>query len=1049
MEYTSAFLNTFKWAKDAYAHLLDNNTSETMTTNVSDLSVPILGQLNSYPEEISSSSEWNTFAKGAVSDLAGVYSTINKTDDFMNTLRQKFAARLSQGERKLREMETIVRNVRSSSNLLPSTVISVAGGDSSWVDTNPSFYTDTHLLSFSLLENAYTLPPVQTFSTIRTNGYLGGKVFVEKTLTPMLSNGKLANVVDGSLDTSWVGTSYQPSIVKTSLDDIPWLSTSYVHGAAILLTYALERPTIAGEVFISPVSTEPFTLLSVSWTPPAIKTAIADANFTTSTGWSYLGTTGKLASGLGGLPCSFVRSTTGSVQYTFGVSSALTTSLSGVITSWNTANQRFEFLVDGRTDGDCKSTLKVTWLDSSGDVLTWDQINPNLSSFYREQRLVTYSPTSAASGVIDLSINTLSVPSTSYFRNARLYAGEDRWVCDELIETTKVIPLPTAVSSSRFSFCLAQTSVRVETRTNENTPIEEVYTPQQYIDPSINSLMAQIYSKQNNRVASNSFVYRIGVREIDLRYSEYLPKASLTTTPLGSLEEVRQLWVEANLDKYYSDNVGFFILPFAGDTSVTYPVRPFLSTFSGRTLVSQTQGDILSIYTSEEEEAGWASRSPLRLITEPVRKRESFNGTDRDGVIQLNHAPHFRRVTQQNINSWLEDHSVWPAYFDPNNERLLGLADQALATRVRNGNTAFLELSDFVSSQGYLPIKVTVTTDRWTAEQDSLGKSTTTLVRKVENEVLTKATIVETKTQVNAEYITFDQYLLVTNYGEFMRAKFPDRFKGNILGLFGKPDTSYFDNNIRIAFDAKGITNGHPDYKAAEAEYKFLLANRRLPKVSDVTTTLNVEKTSSASYQTKFKPILKTGGGALFNLYWYNSTTGEKIGVAPSDYTLDSSTGVVTTKAPMPASSDSIAADYTFVSNKFEETGFDFLRAQELLLPGESQFTNVVRNFPITRNVTDYATGVTPTIRRPNFNQLDPNYYPIVEYYVTSGGKIVLSDEFFTYGDNPAAITVEYESLDVAPRLTMLAARSGGATVSPRIYGASLKTREISGFGQN
>jgi hypothetical protein len=94
--------------------------------------------------------------------------------------------------------------------------------------------------------------------------------------------------------------------------------------------------------------------------------------------------------------------------------------------------------------------------------------------------------------------------------------------------------------------------------------------------------------------------------------------------------------------------------------------------------------------------------------------------------------------------------------------------------------------------------------------------------------------------------------------------------------------------------------------------------------------------------------------------------------------------------------------------------------------------------------MTDYESGKIPTLKSPDFDRLSRDYYPIIEYYVNSDGEIVFARDFFKYGDIPAKVQVEYQTLGIQPRLAVEVIRSGSPAVTPTIYNLSLRVRESS-----
>jgi hypothetical protein len=92
--------------------------------------------------------------------------------------------------------------------------------------------------------------------------------------------------------------------------------------------------------------------------------------------------------------------------------------------------------------------------------------------------------------------------------------------------------------------------------------------------------------------------------------------------------------------------------------------------------------------------------------------------------------------------------------------------------------------------------------------------------------------------------------------------------------------------------------------------------------------------------------------------------------------------------------------------------------------------------------MTDYIGGKIPTLRPPNFERLSKHYYPVIEYYVTSQGELVFSRDFFQYGDMPARIIVEYETLALEPRIAVQVNRSGSPSATPQLRSVSLHVQE-------
>ena len=240
-EFATAYLNPFKFARTAFERVLINDKTPTMDIKPEDLQISIASELYSYPTAINGVTDWNNSTLNLIKDAGGIYASLNKADDYVNTLRQKLLARIEEGEKKLRSLEATIRSVRSVLPNSSTTAISISGGDTSWVDQSQKYYKDAPPLSFVAEEGCYRLPDTGFFSAIRANGGVGGRVRIEKSLTPLEQIGDIADITDGSRSSYWLATSYLPSLVKAATGDVPWLPTQYTHGSAAMLTYQIDQ----------------------------------------------------------------------------------------------------------------------------------------------------------------------------------------------------------------------------------------------------------------------------------------------------------------------------------------------------------------------------------------------------------------------------------------------------------------------------------------------------------------------------------------------------------------------------------------------------------------------------------------------------------------------------------------------------------------------------------------------------------------------------------------------------------------------------------------
>lgn len=1069
-EYVTAFLTPFSWARSAFRRLLETQEAPGVDVAPAELVGGAESRLSSTGGTIQEASDWNLASTNAVADLAGLYSAIDKADSYQQAMTQRFEGRISEGEQRVRKLEASLRAVRGSQFGSSSTMVSIAGGDTSWVDQDSRFYQDSPQLEFSPDEGCYRLPDTGMFSSIRSNGGFAGKAVIEKSLGPVFQNGPLELLADGSRSSFWSGTTYFPALVRAASGAVNWLPAEYTHGSAILLTYYLDRPTLVGEIYLDPVSTEPFRLLSVSWTPDMARNCLADPTFSSPASgvWSFSGSY-RLDGG------AWLQAGA-SIRQWFGVSNAVATTLSRSPSGFSTGS-RYELQYGVSMVGDGYAGAKIVWTDAAGSVLDSEESYDVVPPYAKTARLVAYAPAGAASGYVELLFPYASTPASALFTQARLYAGESSWACDDKIDRPTTITLPKSVTTQRFSFVLQQTTPRRETLLDSGagSPIGVPDVPE--VDPALSAYLKAAADRATYPgPGTTMFAYRIGLKELDLRFREYVPRASLVSVPLNTRKEIRSVWVTADLGKHENEGVGFYVIPLEKDDTYKLPLRPFRTgeaDSSAQTI--RNVGDVLSIFTSEEEDAGWASNVPYRIVADPTSVVETFNGTDRSGKVMLKSVPHLRRVRVRNAVEWLSQYSVWPTSFDPNLATLSGIGSSSLRNAIREGRIGYgsaiasilsflvsswsgdmdgvdayasdIRASDVVTSPGYLPIKVTVSTGRWTAYQDTYGRPDTSRVRSVFRELLSAAPMTETETVTSTDQVDFEAYLSRTKVGEVWGSLFTFLPPTSGIRVFMQQATfqylSWMPMTLRQLIDSTAAGFSADIKTAARALYDREREANNLPSV---TTTQRIQQTmveSTDTFRTRYKPLVSGPAGTVFRLYWYNPTTEETRLASPNDYALSSNTGVVTVRSVPPSGFNSLLADYKYVS-KGEEEDF-FSEALSFVTQTGSGYVDdgfLGRSLPICRNMTDYATGRIPVLRPPDFDRLSSTYYPVIEYYVTPGGEVVFSRDFFQYGDMPASVTVEYETLGIAPRLEISVYRPSGPTGTSRIFGTTLRTRE-------
>lgn len=1065
-EFTESYLMPFDWAKQAYNYMLGTTTNKTITITKENLSSPALPSLNTSTINILTDSDWNLNSKEQVSLLGGMYQSIDQAEEYFNSLYTLITSRMTESEKRIQEQDSNLRVLLSSSKNIATTAIHLKGGDTTAIETNEKYYRVFGPLEAVQNEGIFRLKDTGSFSSIRSLGGFGGQVEMDFILGSIVYNGRLSSITDGSRNTFWSATCYTPAPMRADQNDIPWLPSEYKHGFACMITYYMDRPTVATEVYVEPITTEPMDLVSISWTPINLSTAIQNGTFASSGSWSYVGGATWAASTLGlGIASGacLTLGSTGWASQTFGVSgSYLTVSGSTLVNE----GKRCQIVYSMRGFGDLISGVRIVWLNVSGDIIDYKIKEDFPTGFFSNHRLVDFVPTGAVSGRIDLGIFTPTTGSSAYFDGIEIYMGERNFPCQEIIDRPKTISLPEIARSGRFSFTFSQRNPRREVLAKESSNIilPEI-SNNQYIDSSLQKATTSLSNKfKNTGPGTSIFSYRLGMKELDLRYREHIPRGSIVSLPLVSQREIRNIWVTAEIGQFFNDNTKFYIYPFSDNTELRDEIQPFgIGEVDSASTTLLRDGEVLRIHTFEEQEAGWVNLLDKVFLTAPKTMTESFDGTDREGKIKLTYAPHFRRVWLKDIQTWLKSHSIWATPFDPNLEMIYGLPSsmQSTVNAIRNGIASGFQLDDLISREGYLPLKVTVSTDKWKAVPDIYGRPDISKVRSVLLEELSETTVVETTVEVQEDFMSYDAWLAATNLKTFSEQRWgswnSSVFKIQMNSFFNEYYKNLSEDKLQILtlkevyedLLKKNFIQSNTYQTFLKASYDLLKAQGKIPKSSNNTRTTTAAIEIDDVFSTRYKPIISGPNGTFIQLYWFDSTLVKYIPMSRSAYEITNpEIGLIKVLQAPPASGyTSILADYKYISYTEVEDHYGSVITFAI---AASTSTGAVganigltsKPFPITRNMTDYEDGKIPTLRAPNFDRLNKDYYPVIEYYVNSNGELIFSRDFFRYGDIPARVSVEYQTLAIQPRVGVEVTRSGSPAATPTINNVSLRVRE-------
>lgn len=1068
-EYTSALLNPFPWMRAALDYSLGMSSSPEVALDQKDLSAPVFDAISQTFIRIQTDSDWNTASTSQVSTLGAMYKSVDQASNYLSNMYTLLDARLKESEQKVKEVEDSLRGVRNVLGLNSSTQITVRGGDRQWIDHNPDFYIDAGELELNEEEGVFRLPDTGFFSSIRSIGGFAGSVEVERQLGIMDEVGSLQDIADGSRYTFWQGTHYAPAPLRADSNDLPWLPDKYKHGFAMMVTYYLDRPTLVSEVYVDPVATEPFDLVSVTYTPYGQSNIISNGTFEASGIWSYGVRTVRVAgSGIGNSYALATMAPSSWATYTFNIAQSLARSISGTTITANSGDvwdARVELLYNMKGLGDCKAGARMVWLDSSGEVISYKLQENYPTGFYRTLRLVDFAPPTASSGRIELGIFTQATLASAFFDDVQVYVGEQKKSFNQRIDrpTTVLLKNKTgAILSNRFSFVFAQRNPRRETMSKERTYINvPSVVGDKDIDPVVQKSTQLLAGKlQNPGPGTSTFVYRIGLRELDLRYREFVPRATLVSLPIDSRKEIRRLWMTAEFSKSESDGIEFYLYPYSTDNNYRIQVNPWLVGNFESTQTNVGMGDVIYVYTKEEMASGWVVTSDADQILQVDTRTwtDTFDGTDRDGKVRLQFPVHVRRPLLENVKSWLDDNAIRPAAFDPNAQTLFGVSDSTIKDAIRSGNSAGLTMnsSTITSRSGYVPLRVKIQTDRWTAHQDVFGKPDSNTIRSVSNELLAETTVVDTITNTQQEVMGFSTWLNTTKFGDFLAMGASDPMfealsqnstvkRTDTLGTILQRQKTLSLNFSSASFGADQRTALQDKFSAWYNRFK---ADGKIPMEVDQVRVRTAAVEKDDVYRTRYSPLIVGANGTFLSLYWFDPDSDLYKAVPRNAYSVDPDAGLITMTISAPTTGfTQLYAHYRYLADDSQEDfsssvlSFVTESASTLNLASTQQGISA-RALPVCRNMTDYENGRVPNLRAPNFDRLSKDYYPVIEYYVTSDNYLQFARDFFKYGDIPAYVQVEYDTLALTPRCSVEVLRSGAPTSSTSISSFSLMVKE-------
>ena len=1009
MSYISGFKNPFLWYKN-YLNSLSTNGSLTITPT--DFRSTVSDNFNLLETSVTSNNVWNRNSSSLVDNFQSFYKSADQVFNYLTELTTKLEGPIKQLEANFRKTKSQYRTQLFNKSITNSKFIALSPKDYSNIEETADIYNTypqmvTEDDSFVLKDNGFA-------SVIRSLSGFDGQLVIENTISNIFTEGEMSNCVDGSKSTYFLMKSFVPNIITTNQQDVSWIPSNYKHGALTQLSFKLSSQALVNEIFIDPVTTEPFNILGVSWAPsnpiditptfPGATTLIA-------------GTTVNLTEGLTGNNClQVVGSSYGSHTITLPTAPLVTAGTSVATT------KRVDFSFYTKAVGSSYSGIRILWLNASSATIGVELFDDFTTSFYELRKYSAYAPPLATQMIVQFGVfKQPTITTTTYFSNPTITIGEEYQSFDTLINGETTLKLAKNVLTDRLSLLVNQRTIK---RAVRQVNIEET--------PDISNLeilpsVQKLYTPGLPVNETAEFCYTFGFREVDFRYREHVPRGSLLSKKLETSREVRKLW--STIDGINMSGVTLSVL--LNDTQNTkFNIKPF-------NLDGSTVGDQIEIRTQEEIDYGIVNTEAQTLIVNPIKVIEEHAGTDRNNKIRLKKPVHNKKYLIKEIQNWLDTYSINPAVYDPNTSQIIGTTSVVTKNEYRNDPTSVTSIdpADLVIKQNYVPVSLKIKSDLWTAYPDTLGSAQASAIRTITREKLNQVSTISDTYQASNPVVSFNTWLGQTSVNKAIELASQYQFT-NI-----KQELSYLTVDKNSSLSALPELNTSSFIKL----YEKLKVDNRLTYSGAKQSSTTISKASVKTYSTDYYPIVPGNQGSFLRVWFRNPTNGEFKELTSSEFTvLDYNLGVIEILTSFPTGFSEVHASYSFFTSKSKED-FNSYVSSNLITdtdPDIKEFSNPAQSYPVTRNITDYLNGSIPKLKKPNFNELSPDYYPVIEYYQTSDNEIIFAESYYEYGDNPAKIEVNYESLNIQPSLLVTTTRDGSYVSSPQINSVTLNTKE-------
>lgn len=963
---------------------------------------------------------YNTTLATVLANLGGLYQEIDRLESVQAALGDLNRAELERIELGIRDLTTVLVSAQAAAaaNSQWTDVFFETFGTGAARDLDPVWHTARPATAGSGTVQAFLplfvdpedrslkLLPGGDFS--RSLAADGSRVVhgeVEELLGLSVDpNHPLDQAIDGRLDSYWRELILTDAPIEADPLQVPWLPPTYQSGAACRLHFHFPFAVPFTEVLVRPFARYPAQILQVVWDnrkAPAFNLLRNNQFSSGSTAWTSGGVVGTVVSfpGNGGYqnrPYARVLAASGRTTLT-----AQTVILSG-------AEFAYHLVYKVKPTGGIRPLVLVNWLDPAGNAVRSDWDEPTLlPDQWQETDKLYIAPSGAMLGyqaqlvlVADGS-GTISYTDFSFSRTTggknllteipleadsmrvelENATGTDCWL---VLAQPHYEFLQVALPEGEFDSQDLWQQVRLQAEAQADTVLsvdptawrlsEGVTEPERFPIQGSSLLLSEMsrlggriremavqllkYARPNPATRRfNKYSYVLGAWEVTIKHREYASQGLYVTRPYQPRGEVRELEIQTNpgLD-VLPDRVRFWLTARVDDK------LDKAKRFFGR-----------ATFGSATESPG--RRADTHFALTPVTQREQFDGTDRQNRVPLKFHPYADRDRIWMLQTFLSSGALlYPLAFDPNRD------DTYLA--IGTGTTKV---------KGYRPLKVSLEFANGTvARPDLMGKTADGDLGFAGPEILASATVEQEMVLLPAATQQRIQYQL-------NKAKPKER------------------EALRQRLVNQGLLTDLGSATAGSA-----IANQTQKRTQTLALT---------ALSTRFKKISSSTNGVALSLYWHKPTddtirntiiTSGDVLIAPAKYTVDAENGVILLKDGPPNGNPKytqIIAYYYYQRVDGSRQALEDRVTASLPTSGIDFGGTPNQALPVTRNMTDYVRGNTPSLQPANLDDLQPDYYPVYEYMVDDRGRVVFANNLSAFGDTPAKVTVEYESLMIQPRL--------------------------------